>query len=154
MEHGTAPAGEVFNFGLLHLEWTTALFVFAVFVTTAYLLNRLLFKPILRTLEARREKLDRNENEVERLRSAVESSEKEIEKRLSDIAGNMRTARAEALTSAKKDAARIVEQVKASASERLEAGEREIAESRRQAMDRVAGLAENLAQLIRTKLLA
>ena len=43
----------VFNFGLLHMEWPTALFVLVVFVMVMITLNSLLFKPILKTLEAR-----------------------------------------------------------------------------------------------------
>ena len=154
MAQGTPPTGEVFNFGLLHLEWTTALFVLVVFVITTYLLNILLFKPILRTLDARQSKLDRNSEKVADLQTAVEATEKEYGDKLSDISENIRLARHEALQSAKAEANRILEQAKEATSEKLEVAGKEIAKDREQAVNQVATLAKSLARLIETKALA
>ena len=154
MEQVHPPAGEVFNFGLLHLEWTSALFVFVVFVITMFLMNILLFKPILRTLDARKAKLDANSDKVKGLGSTIESSEKDYKAKLSDVNEKIRLARHEALVSAKEEASKILEQVKASTSEKLDAAEKEIAQDQKKAMDQVTELSKDLAQLINAKVLA
>ncbi len=154
MEQVHPPAGEVFNFGLLHLEWTSALFVFVVFVITMFFLNILLFKPILRTLDARKAKLDANDDKVKGLNSTIESSEKDYKAKLSDVNEKIRLARQEALVSAKEEASKILEQVKASTSKKLDAAEKEITQDQKQAMDQVTGLSKDLAQLINAKVLA
>ncbi len=154
MEHGTAPAGEVFNFGLLHLEWTTALFVLVVFVITVFFLNMLLFKPIIRTIEARKMKLNANKDKVNGLNLSVESLEKDYEEKLSDAHEEIRLARQETFKSAKKEANKILEQVKASTSEKLNIAEKEIVADQGQAMDQVTALSKDLAQSIQAKVLA
>ncbi len=154
MEHGTARAGEVFNFGLLHLEWTTALFVFFVFIITMILLNSLLFKPILRTLEARQAGIDENDNKVKGVNETVESSEKDYQVKLAEVNEKIQTARLEALKSAKEEANKIYEQVKASADEKLAAAGKELVADQKKAMDQVSTLSKELAQVINAKVLA
>ena len=61
----------IFNFGLLHLEWTNALFVLTVFSVLVVLLHFLLFKPVLRTVLNReknqgRKKLQEKEQTIQK----------------------------------------------------------------------------------------
>lgn len=46
---------QIFDFGLLHLEWSNAVFVLYVFLVVMIGLNFWLFRPILQTLEIRRQ---------------------------------------------------------------------------------------------------
>jgi len=154
MEHGTKVAGEVFNFGLLHLEWTTAAFVLVVFLITMILLNAWLFKPILRTLEGRQEKINKSDKKVNDLNVTVESSEKNYQEKLSDVNEKIRTARQEALKDAKEETNKILEQVKASTDATLVAAEKDLADDQKKAMDQVATLSKDLAQIINAKVLA
>jgi F-type H+-transporting ATPase subunit b len=154
MEHGTKVAGEVFNFGLLHLEWTTALFVFIVFIITMIALNTLLFKPILRTLEGRQAGIDKNNDNVKGVNETVELSEKDYQVKLAEVNQKIHSARLEALNIAKEEANKILEQVKASTSEKLDAAGKELADDQKQAMEKVAGLSNELAQIINAKVLA
>jgi F-type H+-transporting ATPase subunit b len=154
MEQVHPPAGEIFNFGMLHLEWPSALFVLVVFIITMFLLNNLLFKPILRTLDARKAKFDANNDKAKSLDSTIESSEKDYKEKRSDVNEKIRLARQKALVSAKEEASKILEQVKASTSEKLDAAEKEIAQDQKKAMDQVTELSKDLAQLINAKVLA
>jgi len=156
MEHGTVVTrpGQVFDFGLLHLEWTTALFILVVFVITMFLLNTLLFKPIIRTLEARQAGIDKNKDKVKGVNETVESSEKNYQEKLAEVNAKIQAARLEALKIAKEAANKILEQVKASTSEKLDAAGKELADDQKKAMENVAGLSDELAQIINAKVLA
>ncbi|MBT4287978.1 ATP synthase F0 subunit B [Candidatus Falkowbacteria bacterium] len=156
MEHGSVVTrpGQVFDFGLLHLEWTTALFILVVFVITMFLLNTLLFKPIIRTLEARQAGIDKNNDKVKGVNETVESSEKNYQEKLADVNTKIQASRLEALKIAKEEANKILEQVKASTSEKLDAAGKELADDQKKAMENVAGLSDELAQIINAKVLA
>ena len=156
MEHGSVVTrpGQVFDFGLLHLEWTTALFILVVFVITMFLLNTLLFKPIIRTLEARQAGIDKNNDKVKGVNETVESSEKNYQEKLADVNTKIQASRLEALKIAKEEANKILEQVKASTSEKLDGAGKELADDQKKAMENVAGLSDELAQIINAKVLA
>lgn len=156
MEHGTVVTrpGQVFDFGLLHLEWTTALFIFVVFVITMFLLNTLLFKPILRTLEARQAGIDKNNDRVKGVSDTVEASEVKYQEQLSEVNKKIQASRLEALNSAKEEANKVLDQVKASTNEKLDAAGKELANDQKSAMDKVADLSNELAQIINAKVLA
>mgnify|MGYP005629943753 FL=1 len=156
MEHGSVVTrpGQVFDFGLLHLEWTTALFILVVFVITMFLLNTLLFKPIIRTLEARQAGIDKNNDKVKGVNETVESSEKNYQEKLADVNTKIQASRLEALKIAKEEANKILEQVKASTREKLDAAGKELADDQKKAMENVAGLSDELAQIINAKVLA
>ena len=155
MAHGTETVvGEVFNFGVLHLEWPNVLFIVVVFFTTMFFLNMWLFRPILRTIEARQAKVNKDNDGVKSLSATISASEEEYQAKLADVNEKIRVARQSALAEAKEAAGKILEQVKADSKQVLDAGNKEIAAERQSALDQVASLSEELAQLINAKVLA
>ena len=64
----------IFNFGLLHLEWTNALFVLTVFSVLVFLLHFLLFKPVLRTVLNREKNQGSSEKEILQLQAEKEQT--------------------------------------------------------------------------------
>ena len=64
----------IFNFGLLHLEWTNALFVLTVFSVLVLLLHFLLFKPVLRTVLNREKNQGSSEKEILQLQAEKEQT--------------------------------------------------------------------------------
>lgn len=64
----------IFNFGLLHLEWTNALFVLTVFSVLVLLLHFLLFKPVLRTVLNREKNQGSSEKEILQLQVEKEQT--------------------------------------------------------------------------------
>ena len=152
MEH--QRYGEVFNFGVLHMDWPTALFVLAVFVVTMILLNALLFKPLLTTLEARNqamsggnERLMETERELKALETHYQDSLRAGQK---ENEAAHKKALAEALAGAKE----ITDQARANTQLVMEKAEAEIAGESQQALKDAKELAQGLADLIQNKVLA
>ena len=74
MEHAVRP-GAIFDYGVLHLEWPTAAFIAVVFLLTMFLLNQLLFKPLLRTLDGREAILHQSHLRLEQIAQSVTEAE-------------------------------------------------------------------------------
>lgn len=154
MEHGSAPIGEIFNFGMLHLEWPTALFIFVVFLLTMIVLNTLLFKPILRTLEARQSVFDKNKSEVKNLTRTIDESEKDYQAKLTEMRESIQKSRQMAIDEALKYANQKVDQAKAGVVKQLENAEKELEAERVAALKQAASFTGELSQLIKSKVLA
>lgn len=154
MAHGSARIGEVFNFGMLHFEWPTALFILVVFVVTMIVLNTLLFKPILRTLEARQSQIDNNLKQTDELAASIEKSECDYETQLADVREKIQQTRQSALDEAMEKSKQIIGETKESIADKLAEAGTELNKERENALKEAASLTEGLAQLIKTKLLA
>lgn len=68
----------IFNFGLLHLEWTNALFVLIVFSICAFFMNALLFKPVIRTLNNRIQWKGAGSDKIEHLQKNIDNANLKI----------------------------------------------------------------------------
>ncbi len=154
MEHGSARIGEIFDFGMLHLEWPTALFILIVFVVTMILLNNLLFKPILKTLELRQSGIDKSTQETESLASSCTKTESDYEAKLIDVREKIQLARQSSLDEALEHSKRILGETKNAITAKLEESEKELVIERENALKEAASLTEGLAQLIKSKVLA
>ena len=153
MENGTARIGEVFNYGILHLEWTTALFIVVVFFITMIILHNLLFRPILRTLEAREAETGKNDNRTEKSFKELELLQSDYESKLVVIREQIQQERQSALNEALEKANQIVETARTAITKEIEEAEGALAEERNSAMKEAESLVEGLAQLIKTKVL-
>ncbi len=151
---GSAKIGEVFNFGMLHLEWPTALFVFVVFIITTIVLNTLLFKPILRTLESRRSEIDMNIDQSQNMSQAIEKSEQDYQSKLAGVRDKIQQSRQQAIDEAMGKANELLDNSKESIAKKLEDAEKELSKERAESMKDAASLTEELSQLIKTKVLA
>ena len=154
MEHGSARIGEIFDFGMLHLEWPTALFIFVIFLLTMIVMNTFLFKPILRTLEARQSELDKNKSKANELADTIEKSEEDYQAKLSDLRDTIQKTRQEALDEAISSAKQKLDQAKASVAKKIEDAEKELEAEHKSALEQAATLTGELSQLIKTKVLA
>jgi F-type H+-transporting ATPase subunit b len=153
MEHGSARIGEIFNFGMLHLEWPTALFILVVFLLTMIVLNTLLFKPILRTLEARQSVFNKSKNEAKSLAQTIDKSEKDYQAKLAEMRESVQKSRQEAVDEALRYANQKVDQAKASVVKQLEIAEKELETERKEALAQAASLTGELSQMIKSKVL-
>ncbi len=153
MEHGSARIGEIFNFGMLHLEWPTALFILVVFVVTMILLNALLFKPILRTLETRESQVNDHLKQTNDLSSSIEKSESDYEAKLSDVREKIQQSRQSSLNEALEFSQKVIGDTKETIAAKLEEAEKELEKNRASALEEASSLTEGLAQMIRSKVL-
>lgn len=154
MAHGSAKIGEIFNFGMLHLEWPTALFILVVFLLTMILLNFLLFKPILRTLEARQSQVDDHLNQTENLSASIEKSESDYAAKMADVREKIQQTRQSALDEALENSKQIIGDTRDTITAKLEEAEKELEKERESALKEASSLTEGLAQLIKSKVLA
>jgi len=146
--------GEVFNFGTLHMEWPTALFVFVMFMITVTALNLLLYKPLLATLEAREnaddgagERLDSIEKEL----VALEDSYKQV---LNTAHRANEAAHKVAVAEANAEAQVFITEAKERSAVTMESATREIESEIVTATAQAKELATGLAETIQTKVLA
>lgn len=153
MENGTARIGEIFNYGILHLEWPTALFIVIVFFTTMIILHNLLFRPVLRTLEARETETGKNDEQSEKTSTELEHMQTDYESKLVEIRAQIQQERQSALNEAIEKANQIVDTTRSAITQEIEKAEIALAEDRNNAMKEAESLVEGLAQLIKTKVL-
>ena len=79
---------EIFDFDILHMELNTALYVLVLVLVVMFLLNRLLFRPVLRTLENRARLM-------QKLQEAAKAHREEIARLGQDYEAKLATVRAE-----------------------------------------------------------
>ena len=142
----------IFNYGVLHLELNTAFFILVVFLFVTFALNRLLFQPVLRTLE-RRAAL------VEGIRAGNTGKQQEIaqltrqyEARMDEIRGEIDRFRQERRREAGRDAEAILAQAREASEARLarsmEELQRQLAEVRTDVLKGTGRLAEQITRRI------
>jgi F-type H+-transporting ATPase subunit b len=153
MEPGNARIGQVFDFGMLHLEWPTALFVLLVFFVTMFFLNTWLFKPILKTLDLRQSKVDKNIKSKEEVTVGLSQAEAQYQSKLADTREIIQQARQESLDEAIAESQRLISESKASLTTQLDEASKEIAAQREIALKDAAALTVGLSTLIKSKVL-
>ena len=72
------------DYGLLHLQVATPVTVLIFILVMIFFLNRLLFQPVMRTLDLRRVKMDESFRQSERFDKEAERMEMEFEQSLRD----------------------------------------------------------------------
>jgi F-type H+-transporting ATPase subunit b len=112
---------EIFDFDILHMELNTALYILVLVLVVMYFLNRLLFRPVLRTLDNRaalRESLDKAAGAH---RDEVASLGKDYEARLADVRAEVAQVRQESSRQTQSDVDGILSQARKAAQQDFEA---------------------------------
>ena len=151
MEHGRI--GEVFNFGVLHMEWPTALFIFVVFVITMFLLNVLLFRPILQTLETRSADSEKGADQLKQIDDDRERLEEEYQSKVDRSRDELLSHREKIISEAHRELEIIVGTSKEESAKELARAEEILATEYQTALDEVIPIAKTLAETVCTKVL-
>ena len=80
-----AWAGINIDYGMLHLQLATPTAVLVVILVMVFSLNKLLFEPILRTLDNRKESIEKNQNKVIHANEELEKLEDEFQKKINKV---------------------------------------------------------------------
>ena len=72
------------DYGLLHLQLATPLTVLVFILVMIFVLNRLFFQPVLRTLDLRRKKIDESHKQSELLKKEVERMKIDFDQNLKE----------------------------------------------------------------------
>ncbi|MDT8445900.1 MAG: ATP synthase F0 subunit B [bacterium] len=149
-----ASFGEVFNFGVLHMEWPTATFIFVVFVITLFLLNSLLFQPLLRTLEAREQVLTGSDDRLGEIEKELGELQDHYLASLHKSQLENEEAHQAALKEASAQASNLISAARTDSTARLTQAEAEVAQEMDGAYKEAKDLAKGLAEMIQNKVLA
>ena len=148
---GHERIGEVFNFGVLHLEWPTALFIFVVFIITMILLNFLLFRPIIRTIENRENIGDKNQDTILNLNAAINAAKETYHSKLNKTQQEIQASYKEAVAQATKEAGKIITQANAEAEHKLNLAANGLQKEKEDAINAAKELIPTLANAIQDK---
>ncbi|HIF68451.1 MAG TPA: hypothetical protein EYG15_05880 [Deltaproteobacteria bacterium] len=77
-----AWGGLSMDYGLLHLQLATPLVVLLILLIMIFTLNKLLFQPVLRTLDNRKQVIDNSQSQVARAIEEIEELRVEIDHKL------------------------------------------------------------------------
>ena len=142
----------IFDYGVLHLELNTALFILALFLVVMFLLNRLLFKPVLRTLDGRAALLTGIQADNARKAQEIAKLTGEYETRMAKIRDEVDRLRREARRESAKAAEGILAGARQAAEQNMSAAlvelEREIQRARTEAMAGAKGLAGQITRRV------
>ena len=80
-----AWAGINIDYGMLHLQLATPTAVLVVILVMVFTLNKLLFKPVLRTLDNRKENIKESQNKMNLASEELEKLEDEFQKKINKV---------------------------------------------------------------------
>ena len=142
----------IFDYGVLHLELNTALFILALFLTVTFVLNWMLFRPVLRTLDARAALVSGVREDNARKQAELDRLTREYETRMDEIRAELDKFRQEARRETGRQVEAIVGRARQDAEQRLAQvmGEldREIQRVRGEVLGGAAQLAQHITQRI------
>ena len=102
----------IFDFGLLHLEWTNVIFTLVVFSASIFLLHILLFRPVIRTIQNRENYQGSGENKIIELQNSIDNAAAEIISLQKNSSKTMLDYRAKQMQEVKQIADRIIQNVR------------------------------------------
>jgi len=145
--------GAIFDYGLLHMELPSALFILVVFVVTMILLNLLLFKPVVRTIEGRAQILNQGTDRLDEIEKTLSDAQASYDlkqaKLVEEISSNFQAA----MTAAAQEAAKLTDAAKQISDDQLASANAEIDSQSQAAIEEGKSLARDLAGMIQTKVL-
>ena len=148
-----AWGGISLDYGLLHLQLATPVTVLIFILVMIFFLNRLLFQPVMRTLDLRSEKVDERLRQSERFDKEAERMEKEFEQSLRDARKSImeihQAERNEALNGREKMIGKERDDLKTEMIKQTEQLQQEFAEEQK----RFVKLSQNLSTLVLERIL-
>ena len=142
----------IFDYGVLHLELNTALFIFVLVLIVMYSMNRLLFNPVLRTLDNRTQMLGKLRDSTQQQLREIEALDRDYQTQLAQVREEVNAYRQEA----RRDAQDVVEDFLADARKAVETDltsalselEKEAQRLRDELAERVGGLAQHISRRV------
>lgn len=144
---------KVFDFDVLHMELNTFLYMLVLVVVVLFFLHRLLFKPVLRTLEARAQLKESLLAEARGHREEIERLGAEYESRLATVREEVAQVRAEAMREAQAEVSAILEQARAEAQAAFQAAMTELQNEVQQARTALGEASRRLAEQTTNRIL-
>lgn len=135
----------VFDFGILNLDVNTPLFILVLMLVVMFFMNKLLFRPILGTLERRSGLLSQLAGQAEKNRAEVERLTQAYEADLAKARAEVSAARATAHAEAAKATEAVLQQARKAAEGTMETALAELRDDVARAKGELAKSAQQLA---------
>ena len=143
----------VFDFGVLHLELNTALFVFALVLIVMFAMNRLLFKPVLRSIDKREALLGELQAQVQARREESEKLDADYHARMAEVREEVNRYRQETRRKAQQEVDAILAEAREVAAKELETALAQLHQEVAQIRGELTAGLEGFAEKITTKVL-
>lgn len=111
---------EIFDFDILHLELNTLVYIFVLLMVVMFFLNRLLFRPMLRTLDNRSSHLNRLGETVEKHRAEIARLTVDYEASLARVRSEVAQVRQESNKEIQAEVARLLDDARGAAQAEFE----------------------------------
>ena len=144
---------EVFDFDILHMQLNTPLYIFVLVVVVLFLLNRLLFKPVLRTLDNRAQLAGKLESTVAGSQAEVAKLAQDYEAKLVGVREEVARVRQETMRQAQSEVAGILEKARAEAQAEFQAAMTELRTEVQQAKTALGDASQRLAEKTTNRIL-
>jgi F-type H+-transporting ATPase subunit b len=143
----------IFDYGVLHLELNTAIFILALFAIVTLLLNMLLFRPVLRTLDARAALVTGVRDDNARKQAEIDRLTREYETRMDEIRAELDRFRQDARRDTAREVEAILSRARESAEQKLSKAMGELEAELGTVRSDVLGTAGDLARHISQRIL-
>lgn len=144
---------EVFDFDVLHMELNTPLYILVLVVVVLFFLNKLLFKPVLRTLDRRAQLADSLLATARGHREAIERLAQDYEAKLANVREEVARVRQEAMREAQAEVSTLLEQARADAQAEFQAAMTELQNEVQQARTSLGDASRRLAEQTTNRIL-
>ena len=142
----------IFDFDILNLQLNTPLFILALVLVVMFLMNRLLFQPVLRTLESRESYLKGLSDAAVGQREQIQRLGEDYEQKLEQVRGEVNLVRQEARGETQQAVDAILDRARQQADAELRQAlselDREVEQVRGELQQAAQGLAEKAANQI------
>lgn len=147
MEYTASPyLVRVFDYGILHLELNTLLYILVLVLVVMFFLNRWLFRPILRTLDRREQAMQNLQGEAREHRETIAGLTASYQENLSQVLEEVARVRAETHKESQQAVGAILERARQGAQQQFEAAMRELEAQVEQARGELRASAKTLAE--------
>jgi len=143
----------IFDFGILNLDLNTPLFILVLVLIVMFCLNKLLFRPVLMTLERRAGVLSQLADQAEKNRMEVERLTKAYEADLAKARSDVATVRQLAHVEAQQATDAILKQAHKAAEDTLDRAMMDLRQDVTRAKTELAKSAQQLAAATATRVL-
>lgn len=139
-------AFEIFDFQILHLQVNTPLFILGLLLIVMACLHWLLFRPVLRTLDGRRQELERLNAQTEGQKAELAKLIEQYQRNLEQARGQVAHVRQQGHTVAQQAQDKVLEQARHDADQQLDHAMDSLRSDLQQARTDLARSAKTLAE--------
>ena len=148
-----AWGGISMDYGLLHVQLATPVAAFILMIIVMIALNKLLFQPVLRTMDKRKSVIGENQDKTEAARKRIETLSQEYQEKFDEARQQASVARQEARQQATKYRESLLKSTRAEAEAELEKQRENLTNEIKVARTALEKETTNIATLVTNQLL-